>query len=289
MFVVLSLSKVLATALFILLFLCSLQLLAQNNNRFDEPITEEHYEFLKKKKELIEQEDASDNNEWSGTYSAGDHHPTLFMWSATQGFLTWGSHHTFFPSRINFGKAEFSNARLVIKPEISKEHLNFQYISTELVTVKWGEQHFLIPSDELINFAYAVHSGAQSQIVGYFVKSEDYQKSRQGLPNLPKEYEKFLTMKAIKPKITSIKDYDENNFWSAEIILSLGRASNIVKGMIFYYINSSGSMQLMVTEVQEKSSKAKISGISGGKREEIIKPKVGMKFTSKIPADYIDF
>ncbi len=270
--------------LVIFLLLFTLQLFAQNN-RYDEPISEVHYEILKKRKELIEQEVSSDKNEWSGAYQLGDHHPTVFMWSGNQGFLTWGSNHTFSPSRINFGKAEFSNNRLIIKPEISKEHLNFQYTPRELVPVKWGEQHFLISANELINFAYAVHSSAESQIVEYFAKSEDYQKSRKGLPNLPKEYEKILMMKAIKPKITAIKNNDKDNIWNTEITLNFGRADKLIKGMIFYSANSSGSMRIMITDLQENNSKAKIIGIGG----ENLKLKVGLKFTSKIPDGSYDY
>ncbi|MDQ3748743.1 MAG: hypothetical protein M3367_07000 [Acidobacteriota bacterium] len=279
-------SKITVSSL-IFLLVFSLQLFAQNN-RHDEPISEEHYEILEKRKEFIQQEVSSDKNEWSGTYTQGDHHPTVFMWSADQGFLTWGSHHTFFPSRINFGKAEFLNNRLTIKPEISKEHLNFQYIPTELSAIKWDEQHFLIPSDKLINFAYAVHSGADSQIVQYFAKSEDYQKSRKGLPNLPKEFEKILTMKAIKPRITAVKNGDDRIF-DAEITLNLGRADKLIEGMIFYHVKSSGSLSIVITDLQEESSKAKVIGIAQSVENEEIKPRVGLKFTSKVPDGYYGY
>lgn len=271
---------------FVLLFLFSSHLFAQNN-RHDEPISEELYGILEKRKEFIQQEVSTNKNEWSGTYTQGDHHPTVFMWSANRGFLTWGSHHTFFPSRINFGKAEFLNNRLTIKPEISKEHLNFQYIPTELSAIKWDEQHFLIPSDRLINFAYAVHSGADSRIVEYFTKSEDYQKSRKGLPNLPKEFGKVLTMKAIKSRITAVKITDDRIF-DAEITLNLGRADKLIEGMIFYHVKSSGSISIVITDLQEKSSKAEVVGISGSVENEI-KPRIGLKFTSKIPDGYYDY
>jgi hypothetical protein len=166
------------TALIVILHFCgSSQLFAQVRNRNDVPISEEHYEILEKRKKLIEQELSSSANKWSGVYQAGDHHPTVFMWSPSQGFLTWGSQHTFFPSRINFGKAEFSNNRLLIKPEISEEHLNYEYAPPELVPVKWGEQHFLIPAERLINFAYAVHSRSESQIENYFANNKDFKKN----------------------------------------------------------------------------------------------------------------
>ena len=275
-----------AVSSIVVFVLLTFQLSAQNNNRNDEPISEEHYEILKTRQALIGQDISSDKNEWSGAYQLGDHHPTVFMWSLNQGFLTWGSNHTFFPSRINFGKAEFSNNRLILKPEISKEHLNFQYVPTELVPVKWGEQHFLIPADKLINFAYVVHSGAEWQIVNYFAKSEDYEKPRTGLPNLPKEFEKFMTMKAIRPTITLIKT-DKDDFYKTEITLNLGRADKVIKGMIFYYSKSSGGLNIMITDLQEKSSKAMVYGIwNSGASEQTIEPKVGMKLTSKVPKNF---
>jgi hypothetical protein len=270
----------------VFLLLLTFQLSAQNNNRNDEPISEEHYEILKTRQALIGQDISSDKNEWSGVYRLGDHHPTVFMWSLNQGFLTWGSNHTFHPSRINFGKAEFSNNRLILKPEINKEHLNFQFVPTELVPVKWGEQHFLIPADELINFAYAVHSGAESQIVWYFAKSEDYQKSRAGLPDLPKELQKIMTMKAVRPMITAIKK-DADDFWKTEISLNLGRADKLIKGMYFYYSKPSGGLRIRITDLQEKSSKAVMSATwTSGESNQTIKPKVGMKFTSKAGKDF---
>jgi len=275
-------SKIFVSSI-ISLCLFSSQFFAQNN-KYDEPISEEHYKILEKRKELIQQEVSSDKNEWIGTYTQGDHHPTVFMWSANQGFLTWGSHHTFFPSRINFGKTEFLNNRLTTKPEIKKEHLNFQYIPTELTAIKWDEQHFLIPSDELINFAYAVHSGADSQIVEYLAKSEDYQKSRKGLPNLPKEYEPILTMKAIRPKVIAVEK--KGDFYERKITFNLGHASKLIEGMIFYYGNSSGSMKIMIADLQENSSKAKLIGIAGTGKN--LTPRVGLRFTSKIPIGAFD-
>lgn len=273
----------------LVIFLFSLQLFAQSNNRDDIPISEEFYEILKKRKELIEQEVASGKNEWSGTYSLGDHHPTIFMWSAGQGFLTWGSHHTFFPSRINFGKTELLNNRLFIKPEINKEHLNFQQVPTELVLVRWGEQHFLIGADELTDFAYAVHSGAETQIVDYFAKSEDYEKPRKGLPDLPLEYRKIMIMRAIKPVVTAFKVGGGDTIYDDEITLSRGSADKVVKGMVFYHVNSTGSLTIMVTDLQEKSSKAKIIGVSSSSDKGAPEPKVGLKFTSRAPKGFLGY
>ncbi len=274
--------KIIFVSFFIFIF--ALQFFAQNNNRFDEPISDEQYEFLLKKKALIEEEVSKGINEWSGTYSQGDHHPTIFMWAADQGFLIWGSNHTFFPSRINFGNAEFSNNRLLLSPKIAKDNLHFQSIPTELIPIKWGEQHFLIGSDELLNFAYAVHSNWEAHIVDYLAKSSDYEKPRTKLPNLPEEFEKILTMKAIKPKVTAIKKKDDDLF-DAELTLDRGRADMLNKGMYLFYVNSSGSITIRITELNERSSKGNIVGFSETANKGV-KPKIGMNFTSKAPKDF---
>ena len=261
-----------------------LRLKAQINNKNDIPISNEHSEILEKRKALIEKEIALSKDEWTGVYLNGDHHPTVLMWSYKEGFLTWGSNHTFYPSRINFGKVEFSNNLLTIKPEIKKENLNFQFIPTELFPIKWGEQHFLIPANEIINFAYSVHSQSFSQIESYFLKSNDYQKSRNGLPNLPPEYSKFLKMKPIRPQILKVK-IDKEDFWATEITLNLGSRDKIIKEMIFYNGNSKNGISLMITELKETNSKAKIIGVYG-EDEPILRK--GLVFTSVVPKNFME-
>lgn len=274
--------------LIILLAFCPLLILAQGNNRYDEPISEEHNQILDTKARLIKLESISSKNEWSGTYLAGDHHPTVFMWSEKEGFLTWGSHHTFAPSRINFGKAVFLNNRLTVTPEITKEHLNFQYTATEWVPVKWGDVHFLIPPENLINFAYDLRSRSQSQIVEYFMKGDDMQKDRVGLPDLPKEYLGILTMKAIPARITSVKNYVPGELNSdTEITLDHSPNSKLIKGMIFYFLSSKGGLQLEIIEVGKRKSRAKLGGTYLTQDEEI-HPRIGMKFTSIIPKKFLD-
>lgn len=262
---------------------------AQQNNKHDIPISDEHYEILKTRKVQIENEVSTDKNEWAGTYLQGNHHPTVFMWSMTQGFLTWGSHHTFAPSGINFGGAEFANNRLIITPEIAKDHLNFQYVAAELVPVKWGEQHFLVPPDELLNFAYAVHSGSEGQIVWYFAKSDDFDKSRKGLPDLPPEYSKFVTMKQIEGTIVSIAKNEKSTLFDIELTLDVGLKNRVIKGMYFYYSDSKQNcLQIRVIETNEKTSAARVVGIEVGPGANL-EPKIGLKFKSKSKRCYFNW
>lgn len=267
----------------------SLEIDAQRNNRSDIPISDVQYELLLKRKNLIESDSASDENEWSGQYLRGSHHPTVFMWSEKNGFLTWGSHHTFYPSRINYGKAEFSNGRLNIKPTIGKDNLHFQYIPNELVPIQWDETRFLIPPDKLKDFAYAAHTEAESQLNGYIARGLYSGTARKGIPQMPQEFEKILKMKALKPKIIAVRKgkSELNHDWI--ITLNRGKKHNLIEGMVLFYSSSKKTYEgnyltITITEVSEKTSKAVIDQIS--LNDENFEPRIGLKFSSKARTDY---
>lgn len=286
-------NKIVLTLTFAVFFLLNgLQIDAQRS-RYDEEISEELVTLGQEKLELIKSDlSGSETNEWAGVYSLtqGTTVSTILGWSESSGFFTrWYNCSRPWTERINYGSAEFSNNQLKIKPTLKKEEKSSHIITDEFTAVSWDKQHFLIPLNEFLRFAYAVHSNSESQIESFFLKNGDREKSRTGLPNLPKEFEKFLTMKAIKPKITAVKNADENSNSDDEITLDLGRADNIIKGMIFYYSDSSGDMSLMITDLQETTSKARIINISSNNEDKKMKPKIGRKFTSQKPENFFEY
>lgn len=272
--------------LFILvLIFCCAESDAQDR-RYDQPLSEELYKVVDEKEELLSQYlSATKDKEWVGVYYQGDHHPTRFIVTPNEGFLVTSSHHTFSPSWINYGKVEFKDNHLKIFPELEKGNQYAHLMPTEFAYIKWDETHFLIPPDRLINFAYAVHSKSDNEIMQYFARGMYSDASRKGLPNLPEKYQKILTMKTIKPKIIAIKNGKDDSLWNTEITLNHGRADKLIEGMIFYYVNPSGSIRIRITDLQEKTSKARIVGIGGDEND----PKIGLKFTSKIPKGHYDY
>ena len=250
----------------------------------DEPISDELYEIVKQKTDIIYQGISGQNgNEWSGIYYLGDHHPTVFMWSPDNGFLVTSSLHTFSPSWLNYGKVSFMNNLLTIHPELTKDQKSAHIMATRFVPVKWDKQHFLIPPDEMLDFAYAVHSGSEWAIVNYFAKGDDRDKPRNGLPNLPPEYKKIMTMKAIKARVVDIGK--ERDLWSKNITIDAGTDKGVVKGMVMYHLEKSGSnMRIRVNEVSERTSAARVYGIgSSGDPDNDATLRVGWEFSSKLP------
>lgn len=253
-----------------------------------EPLPEEIANVVLNKREQIERELTTlQSNEWAGKYRANDGTTvTSFLdWSPTNGFTVWRENC----SRpgiawVNYGGVTFDGNLLTLSPErAGKGQHTYTFSSPSLVPVKWDEQHWLIPSDELILFAYAVNSGSIEEVETFFVKIEDYNKSNKGLPDLPKEYKRYLNAKPIRAKVSAVAAKDEN--WYPPLTLNVGKTAGVVEGMKFWLVGVENiHIQLYITEVREQTSVAQvISAGTSGEGDIEIKPKVGWKFTSKMP------
>ncbi|MBA2413943.1 MAG: hypothetical protein H0V63_14145, partial [Burkholderiaceae bacterium] len=229
-----------------------------------EPLPEEIANVVLNKREQIERELTTlQGNEWAGKYRANDGTTvTSFLdWSPTSGFTVWRENC----SRpgiawVNYGSANFNGNSLTLSPErTEKGQHTYTFSSPTLVPVKWDEQHWLIPSDQLILFAYAVNSGSVEEIETFFVKIEDYNKSNKGLPDLPKEYKKYLNAKPIRAKVSAVNAKDSDYPQLTELKLNVGKAKGVIAGMKFYLIGVKDRFaSIEITEVQEHTSIARV-------------------------------
>ena len=256
--------------------------------RHDQEIPEELYKIAQQKSQQIRDSKSEQEleNEWSGTYYDGDHHPTMFMWSPAQGFLVTSSLHTFSPSWLNYGKVNFEKGLLTIFPALPKENTFAHMMPTEYMAIRWDKQHFLIPSGELVPFAYAVHSKSIVMIDQYFLKSSDRDLSRKGLPDLPAEYTKYLRMKPVRAKLVSVSKVEGR--WSPLLTINAGRRQGIIEGMMLYHVRKSGlHISIHIDEVSETTATATVasSASSNDDEEEV---KAGWVFSSRMPTGFIE-
>jgi len=271
--------------LFLVAVFCS-QSVAQDR-RQDQEIPDELYSIVQRKAKIFDRELSESKNEWSGTYLAGDHHPTVFRWSPEHGFLVTSSLHTFAPSWVNYGRVSLNGSILTIYPELPAENKYSHIMSSKFQTVRWGKQHFLIPPSELLAFAYAAHSKAESQIVQFYSRAEDREKLRRGSPQLPPQYAKYLRMSPIVTPIIAVEN--QNKPWPS-IKINSGSRDGIIEGMFLYHISKSGfQLSVRVTKVMERTAKAEVSSVAltneGAEHEAI---KVGWKLTSRLPKGFIE-
>jgi hypothetical protein len=269
---------------------------AQGQVLFDEvslkergSLSPEQQATLRSRQELIIAEASkSSANEWVGSYGAMDS-PTSgarLDWAPEKGFLIWWTtcSHGYW-DMINFGNVDFRDGVLHVTPELSKEGEKV-YPLSDLIPVKWGNQHYLIPLDRLIAFCYAVRNAGRSfEIDEFFVKESDRDKRQFGLPAVPPAYKKYLVAPPINATIIEVKSGPQS--WSETLTLNAGRTAGVVRGMKFFTVFPRNIYMLVeIMNVSDDSSEALVimSGFRNHSEREL-KPQRGWKLTSRAPRD----
>lgn len=255
------------------------------------PVSGDIKSKFESRQKLITQElESLQNNEWAGEYWAqlGLTDGAVFYWSSVSGFaVRSGNDFHRGIERVNYGNLNFNGNLLTLSPEYIEKNKHNYSISTAFIPVKWGQQHWLISSDKLIQFIYAVNSGDYDEISSYFVKDEDIKKPNKGLPDIPKEYRKYLNKKPIKAKVINVK-INNAKYSDYTFMLNVGKAEGVIKEMKFYLVNVKDViMTLEVTDVSEHKSTARAVSIgSSGFNDKKIKPAIGWLFSSKLSSSF---
>ena len=142
-------------------------------------------------------------NEWEGIYSHGAMtRMAQLHWSSAGGFAYFDVYHTL--RRLDFGNAidQADSVNLMSEKSASSRKSMF---STNLIKVKFGDRHFLIPENRLADFAERTVglSTVLEDYEYYLEKLDEAENKVFGLPILPKKYEKFLRF-PIDTKIIAI-------------------------------------------------------------------------------------
>jgi hypothetical protein len=268
------------------LILLTLVSLASAQHKVDEPISDELYEIVKAKSDTIRTELVGlDDHDWAGDYLLGDHHPTVFSITPKNGFVVTSSLHTFSPSWVNYGRVEFANGRIRIFPELADDAKSAHVMPKEFVLVRWGGYRHLIPADELVNFAYDVHSRSGYATVNYYTRSS--KEDPKGMPELPPEFSKILRMQPIVATVLAVEKQSEKTYDDL-ITINTGSKKGVIKGMYFFLTGyESFWIRLRVIEVSENTAKCEIYGWgSDGTGPDDIAVKKGYRFSSRAGKNY---
>ena len=151
--------------------------------------------------------------------------------------------------------------------------------------VRWDKQRFLIPPDELKQFAYAVHSQSEWELVRYFAKGRYNGTPRRGLPDLPSEYRVFAKMPPINARII---DVGPGENYQKSVTIDAGSNRRVIEGMSFYYVSKGGGSQfsIRITEVDEDSSRGEVSMIGG--TDDDVRITKGLRLSSRMPKNFIE-
>lgn len=230
-------------------------------------IEEEGISTCLKRQKVIEKELAKSKvKSWAGEYEA---FMTLFSVAPEAGFVFFRDTDNMTSSCV-WGKVNWSNDKLTLIPDISNSTGSIRGIDIEWVPVTWGDRHYIIPTQDLLDFVNSVNNGYEPSFpipgfgsVFFMLKGDDNRKIN-GFPTLPLHYGEFLLSKPIRGKVTTVGDFHietEDNgrvqIRVTKIILNVGAKSGVKVGMNFVtYKPIRVHEDVVITNVYDDSSEA---------------------------------
>jgi hypothetical protein len=201
---------------------------------------------------------------WAGKYHYGDGlgvNVDLSLAPKSGFVFTW--HGCLVLYDLNYGGVEEADGRIRLVFKYPNDRKGFPGIAPELIPVVWGERHYLIPADEIVEFANAINAGFEpSSTVSkrFLLRNGDEHKAVHGQPNILSAYSSYLPKQPIKAEITSVKERRiEDSARITTVVLNAGSAQGVLKGMEFYVYSPSNIFEsAQVTSVDSSQSEAKI-------------------------------
>lgn len=262
----------------------------------------------KKRFDLIKQFPPKD--EWEGIYAnnveSGD---ATLHWSSGGGFVYYSVYHTL--RQLDFGSAFDKPDSVKLVSEKSPVIKSKSIFSTNLIKIKFGDRHYLVPENRLQDFTERA-VGLNTSIIdfGYYLqKPDEYENKVFGLPVLPEKYKKFLRLpinseiiRVGKRQLYREQFGNDDALVSEEIYrfvtLGAGKNKKVKVGMNFFAEDLGEWIE--ITKVSSNSSIGKIRRNLNEKRQEQCRDaeggqgqiitckeiKVGMKVKTKLSESF---
>jgi hypothetical protein len=169
---------------------------------------------------------------------------------------------------INYGDVTFTNGALRLLFKYPNRKKGFEWIAPVLLPVRWGQRHYLIAVDKIVDFTNAINAGTEpnslfgfgGQSWSFLLRRGDEDKTVSGQPNLPKEFLSYILAEPITARISSVdQPRVENSRRITQVNIDVGTAEGLKEGMELYVHRPSGIFaSAVVTNVSEHSAKAVI-------------------------------
>ncbi|MBK9163670.1 MAG: hypothetical protein IPM21_07115 [Acidobacteria bacterium] len=236
------------------------------------------------------------SDEWAGAYTryVGETWTDVLVWTPELGFAAYRDTCSNGPRAwVNFGSARFENGLLFLTSEQTFAGEHVLAIKREYTPVKWGHQRWLIPTDELELFAYAVNSGSSNDYHSFYSKSDGNADKPRGRPELPSQFKHILNRKPVKARIVQIGEKPEK--WYPDITIDAGKDKGVIVGMSFWLTGVKNTeVKISVASVSEKTAVAKVvsagysyeyddDGNLKGPEPKEFSLAAGMRFSSQSP------
>jgi hypothetical protein len=229
-------------------------------------------------------------HEWAGEYYYGDGlgvNVALTVAPESGFVFTW--HGCLGLYDRNFGNVGFEDGLLKLSLSYPNKRGGFAGIAPELYPVLWGDRHYLIPSDGVIEFCNSVNAGLEpcSLFCGRFLlRKGDRDKETQGHPQVPPKFLQYLQRDPLKADIISVeqsyvvkdKELKGWRYLVSTVTLNAGKVEGMLPGLELHAYDPPNSETAEVIEIQEHTSRARI--VQCG--TDFDKPTVGWRLSTRL-------
>ncbi len=238
-----------------------------------------------RKEELINQElETLKDHPWAGKYYYGDGlgvNVSLSLAPKSGFVFTWNGCLGLYD--LNYGDVGEADRRIRFVFKYPNVRKGFQGIAPELLPVAWGDRHYLIPADKVVDFANAINAGFEprNNVHGRFLlRVGDELKPARGEPNIPLEFSEYLLKRPIEAQISSVKESRmEDSKRITTAVLNVGTAQGVRQGMeLWVYVPSAIYGMARVTSVGSSHSEATIDQYEADGKSHL--PSLGWKLST---------
>jgi hypothetical protein len=229
-------------------------------------------------------------HDWAGEYhfGGGIGNWGVFKLAPLSGFVArWGGCTGVYA--INYGSVVEEGGIIKLLTERPPENRESWKSVIEMLPVRWGERHYLIPADEIIEFCNAVNSGWEPDRMffgsHFLLRRGDEKKEIVGDPGVPMQYREYLLSSPIEAEIVSllssrIVTADEDRDQKERVTrfrVKVGYAEGLRVGMELYGYAPHHFPSARVLRVSEHSAEAEMRNYGA----ESIIPNAGWKLSTR--------
>jgi hypothetical protein len=231
-------------------------------------------------------------HDWAGEYFFGDGlGVNISLALAPESGFVYSWHDCLGLYDLNYGDVEFTDGKIKLHFKYPNERVGSLGMPSELFPVRWGNRHYLIAADGMVDFANAINAGMEpSSLFGgrsgsFLLRQGDEKQPVAGQPDIPAAYRAYLLLNPINANVSSVQGTrvkESSRF--TDVTIDAGSAEGLKQGMELYVHSPSSTFASAVLKnVAEHTATAVVEQILVSTRDPV--PAAGWELSTKLSSD----
>lgn len=211
---------------------------------------------------ILEELADADLDEWVGEYRRGDGLGVSIrlLFAPRAGFVySWSG--CFGQYDLNYGGVESREDRLSLRFERAYKNGAHRGLASEFIPVRWGDRHYLIVADKMIDFVNAVNEGSEPCLpcLRFLLKAGDEHKAVAGDPELPEPFKDYLLAEPIDARVLAVGETQVGEERITQLVVDKGSTHGMFPGMELHTSQPRYALaKIFVTRVDAQTSEVTV-------------------------------